>query len=283
MRKIIKLLLLLILGSLLVGCGNISKYIEQGNYNKAWEKAKTDYDKHRIIDILVSEKEYDKAFELVANSNLYDQEYFINALVTGGNYKEAYTRAYAMNLEGLDYIRLESDAAVISAYIIERLDKSTSFILKEVGSAELSGDQYIKIVIDGVINGKNESSLWVYKWVAPSWKLEYCFNAEGKETTGKFEYDDSNDYDITESNSNPYNRSPSLSDEIKESREHIARAKMQADETKTHFEFGYLIEDEDSYKCLDGDGIDRINWLAKSGELNNIIPMRDDASVKQAE
>ncbi len=252
-QRIIILSALFICFFTIAGCGSasISRYIEQGEYEKAWEKAKTDTDRQQIIEILIMKENYDKAWELADTYELKQSimQSIIENLLDKGNYKEAYARA--LSDEDRRSIYLESDAAVVSAYTMERLKDQSSFSLKEAGSDD--EDSYFAICTDGDIDGRNTTLYWLYNRSSTGWVFD-C---------------------VLDENGDVVNENNEIIDNI-ESRNLFADAFKDAINTGRRLK---LIGCKYAFNRFNRAGIDRINKLAKNGNLSDITPVRDEITM----
>jgi RNA polymerase subunit RPABC4/transcription elongation factor Spt4 len=125
-------------------------YIEQGDYEKAYAKAKTDEDKQLVVDAYLSD----------------------------GKYKEAYD--IALSDQDKLQIQIENAAAVYGQYSADNLKDPSSFVLRDAyyyeGEKGEDGKISKRLVLQ--ISGNNSygasvSNYWLYTWEYDKNKFSY--------------------------------------------------------------------------------------------------------------
>lgn len=144
-------------------------YLEQGNLEKAWEKAKTDEEKQNVINAYLEDGDYEEAFAKVTT----DEEKL--------------------------QIKAENAAAVQSAYSADNLKDPSSFSLRDcyyIESTDDDGDPNAQLVL--YISGANSygasvSSYWLYTWHNDDQKWGYFCSVSDLSDEEYKSYDDADD------------------------------------------------------------------------------------------
>jgi predicted amidophosphoribosyltransferase len=141
-------------------------YIEQGDLEKAWSKAKTDADKRMVID----------------------------AYLADGDYEEAYAKA--LTDADKKQILVENIAAVQSAFSADNLKDPSSFSLRDAYYREDKNDdgdpiKHLVLYISGANSyGASVSSYWLYTWSNDGKKWEYFCSVSDLSDEEYSKYDD---------------------------------------------------------------------------------------------
>lgn len=141
-------------------------YIEQGDLEKAWSKAKSDSDKQLVID----------------------------AYLADGDYEEAYAKA--LSDADKKNIKAENMAAVQSAFSADNLKDPSSFSLRDAYYNEDKNDDgkptaQLVLYISGANSyGASVSSYWLYTWSADKKKWEYFCSVSDLSDEEYSKYDD---------------------------------------------------------------------------------------------
>ena len=143
-----------------------AEYIEQGDLEKAWKKAKDDEDKQLVIDAYLSD----------------------------GNYEEAYVKA--LSVSDKLQIKTENIAAVQGAFSAENLKNPSSFLLRDAYYREGTSDEgEINRQLVLYITGTNSyggivSSYWLYLWNNENEAWEFFTSVFDLSDEEYSEYDD---------------------------------------------------------------------------------------------
>lgn len=138
-------------------------YIEKGDLEKAWSKAKTDDEKQMVIDAYLEDGDYETAYE------------------------------YALTDEDKKAILTENLAAVQSAFSADNLKDPSSFLLRDAYYYE--GDSiYLTLYISGANSyGASVSSYWLYEWDTDENEWSFWCSVSDLSDEEYSEYDDSDD------------------------------------------------------------------------------------------
>lgn len=141
-------------------------YIEQGDLEKAWSKAKTDEDKQMVIDAYLADGDYEEAYEKA---------------LTDADKKQ---------------ILVENIAAVQSAFSADNLKDPSSFSLRDAYYREdknSDGDpiKHLVLYISGANSyGASVSSYWLYTWDTEDKAWEYFCSVSDLSDEEYSKYDD---------------------------------------------------------------------------------------------
>lgn len=142
-------------------------YIEKGDYEKAYEKAKTDEDKQMVVDAYLNDGEYKEAYDIA----LSDQDKL--------------------------QIQIENAAAVYGQYSADNLKDPSSFVLRDAyyyeGEKDEDGKISKRLVLQ--ISGNNSygasvSSYWLYTWSYDKNQFSYFCSVSDLSDEDYSKYDD---------------------------------------------------------------------------------------------
>lgn len=186
-----------------------AEYLEQGDYEKAWDKAETKKEKQNVIDAYLADGDYKEAFEKVTSST-----------------------------EKLN-IKAENVAAVQSAFSADNLKDPSSFSLRNVYYNEGTNEEgkpnaQLVLYITGANSyGANVSSYWLYTWDNKDQEWEYFCSVSDLSDEEYSRYD--SDEEKAEKLINNLGRASienTMSDGIKLSKEAVKRINTMYEDDK---------------------------------------------------
>ncbi len=141
-------------------------YIERGDLDKAWSKAKNAGEKQNVIDAALAKGDYPWVYQRAETSE--EKQMAIDAALAKGDYLWAYESAETEDERFL--IKIENITAVQSAFSAENLKDPSSFSLRDAYYSEENAptagfSAQITLYISGANSyGAKVSNYWLYTW-----------------------------------------------------------------------------------------------------------------------